>query len=89
LAWILELETGAKKDLAKLDKLVAKRILAFLQERVLSGSDPRRHGQALRGSTLGELWKYRVGAYRIICSIEDERLCVLVVAIGNRREIYR
>jgi mRNA interferase RelE/StbE len=43
----------------------------------------------LKGARLGEFWKYRVGDYRIICSIEDNRLCVLVVVIGNRREVYR
>ena len=46
-------------------------------------------GKALTGSTLGEFWKYRVGEYRIIASIEDHALCVLVVKIGNRREVYR
>ena len=50
---------------------------------------PRSIGEALKGSTLGEFWKYRVGDYRIIASIEDRALCVLVVKIGNRREVYR
>ena len=51
--------------------------------------NPRSIGEALTGSTLGEFWKYRVGDYRVIASIEDRALCVLVVKIGNRREGYR
>jgi mRNA interferase RelE/StbE len=51
--------------------------------------DPRRIGAALTGSTLGNYWKYRVGDYRIIADIQDRRLCVQVVRLGNRREIYR
>lgn len=89
LAWRIELDDGAKKDLAKLDKQVAKRIMAFLRERLASLDDPRSIGEALRGSQFGDFWKYRVGDYRIISSIEDGALRVLVIRIGNRREVYR
>jgi len=89
LAWTVEFEAEARKELAKLDKPVAKRITAFLRERVVALGDPRMLGEALKGPRLGEFWKYRVGDYRIICRLEDGRLCVLVVVIGNRREVYR
>ena len=89
MAWRIELDESAKKDLAKLDKPVAKRIVAFLRERLAQRDDPRSLGEALRGSVLGEFWKYRVGDYRIIASIEDQRLLILVVRIDNRREVYR
>jgi mRNA interferase RelE/StbE len=89
LAWRIEFEAAAVKELAKLDKAVAKRITSFLRERVLSLDDPRSIGEALKGPRLGEFWKYRVGDYRIICRIEDGQLLVLVVRIGNRREVYR
>ena len=51
--------------------------------------NPRSIGEALKGSRLGEFWKYRVGDYRIIASIEDRTVCILIVRIGNRREVYR
>jgi len=63
--------------------------LKFLNERVAKLDNPRSVGQALRGSRLGEFWKYRVGDYRLICRIEDDRLLVLVLRLGHRREIYR
>jgi mRNA interferase RelE/StbE len=89
LAWQIEFDDKAKKDLAGVDKTVAKRITAFLRERVAQLDDPRSIGEALKGSKLGAFWKYRVGDYRIIASIEDDVLRVLVVRIGNRRDVYR
>ena len=89
LAWRIEFEDTALKDLAKLDKQVARRILAFLRERVAVLDDPRSVGEALKGSRLGEFWKYRVGDYRIITNIEDGVMRILVLRVGNRREVYR
>ena len=89
MAWKVELERGAKRDLDKLDPQTARRILVFLRDRVAPLDDPRSLGEALRGSTLGAFWKYRVGAWRIIADIQDDALRVLVVRIGNRREVYR
>jgi mRNA interferase RelE/StbE len=89
MAWKVELDRDAERDLDKLDPQIARHILKFLYERVARLEDPRSIGQALKGSKLGEFWKYRVGDYRIISSIEDAAVRVLVVEIGNRREIYR
>jgi mRNA interferase RelE/StbE len=89
LAWQIEFDQSAKKELAKLDRQVARRLIDFLKSRVLNLRDPRSVGQALRGSTLGEFWKYRVGDFRIIASIQDERMIVLVLRVGNRSDIYR
>lgn len=89
MVWTIKIDDRAKKNLAKLDKPVAKRIITFLRERVATLEDPRSIGEALQGSKLGDFWKYRVGDYRIISRIEDGELCVLVVRIGNRRDVYR
>ena len=89
MAWRIEFEDAALKELAKLDKQVARRILAFLRERVAVLDDPRSVGEALKGSRLGEFWKYRVGDYRIITNIEDGVMRVLVLKVGNRREVYK
>lgn len=89
LAWRIEFTTAAKKELAKLDPPVAKRLVAFLRERLAPLDDPRSLGEALKGARLGAFWKYRVGDYRIIALLEDEALCILVVRVGNRREVYR
>ncbi len=89
MTWKVEFLAQASRDVEKLDRQVARRITRFLFERVARLDDPRSIGQALRGPRFGELWKYRVGDYRVICRIEDDRLLVLVLRLGHRREIYR
>jgi len=89
MVWKVELSTEAERDLRKLDVQHGRRILKFLHERVAQLEDPRSIGGALQGSRLGEFWRYRVGPYRLICKIEDNRLIVLVLRVGHRKEIYR
>ncbi|MGD0097379.1 MAG: type II toxin-antitoxin system RelE/ParE family toxin [Terracidiphilus sp.] len=88
MVWKIDYAETAKKQLRKLGKPVARRILDFMDERVAPSDDPRAMGKALKGP-LGELWRYRVGDYRVICDIQDRVLTVLVLQIGNRREVYR
>ena len=89
MAWRIELDPAAERELDKIDPQMARRILIFLRDRVALLDNPRSTGEALKGSRLGEFWKYRVGDYRIISKIEDGALRILVVKIGNRREVYR
>ena len=89
MAWKIELSPLAQKNLDQLDPQIARRILKFLHERLAPLDNPRSIGEALKGSCLNNFWKYRVGDYRLISSIEDGALQILVVRIGNRREVYR
>ena len=89
MAWKIELDPAAERELDKIDQQTARRILVFLHGRVAALDNPRSIGEALKGSKLGDFWKYRVGDWRIIVSIEDGALRILVVRIGNRREVYR
>lgn len=89
MAYRVELSVAADRELGRLDVQHRKRVLKFLHERVAKLDDPRSVGQALHGSRLGEFWKYRVGDYRLICKIEDDRLLVLVLRFGHRASIYR
>jgi mRNA interferase RelE/StbE len=88
LAWTIEYADTAKGQLRKLDKQTARRILDFMDERIAGLENPRSTGKALTGPQ-GGFWRYRVGDCRVICEIQDSALCVLVVLVGNRREIYR
>ena len=65
------------------------RITRFLRERIAPLENPRAIGEALHGSLLGELWKYRIGDFRVLASIQDKEVTILVVKVGNRREVYR
>ena len=89
MAWRVEFTKHAARDLEKIDRPDRRRILGFLRDRVESSADPRALGEALRGKDLGQFWKYRVGDFRIICEIQDRRVVVVVVRVGNRREVYR
>jgi mRNA interferase RelE/StbE len=89
LAFRVEFDPAALKDLRKLDRAVQQRLVGFLRTRVATLEDPRSLGEALAGARLGSYWKYRVGDWRIICDIQGERIVVRVLRIGNRRQIYR
>ena len=83
----VEFSESARKDLKKLDKYTQKIILIWLNKNLEGCDNPRVHGKPLTANRIGE-WRYRVGDYRIITKIEDNKLIVLVIAIGHRREIY-
>ena len=89
MAWRIELSDLARKNLNQLDSQDARRILVFINERLASLENLSTFGEAPRVSPLGELWKYRVGDYRIISSIEGKTVRIIVVRIGNRRDVYK
>jgi mRNA interferase RelE/StbE len=83
----LKLSKKASRELGKLDRFRAKMILNWLKENVDGCADPRHTGKSLKGR-LREYWRYRVGNYRVICDIQDEKLVVLAVSIGDRKDVY-
>jgi len=89
LAWTIDYTETARKQLRKLDRQTALCIVDFMDERIATQEDPRGTGKALTGPKLGVYWRHRVGDYRIICDIQDRTLRVLVIEIGNRRDICR
>ncbi|MFO7809125.1 type II toxin-antitoxin system RelE family toxin [Thioalkalivibrio sp.] len=88
MSWKIEFDKRVEKDLRALDKQAARWILEYLNERIAPLDDPRRLGKSLSGE-LGEYWRYRVGPYRVIASIDDDRLRVLVVRVADRNTVYR
>ena len=88
MAWKIEFVPAAAKELKKLSRDEAARIIATLQTRIAMLDDPRTLGSALTGD-LGGLWRWRIGDYRVVARIEDERITILVVRIAHRREVYR
>lgn len=89
MAWRIELSPEAEKELEDLDPQAAKRVLIFLRDRLGKSENRERSGAALKGSRFKNLWKYRVGDYRLICKIEEEESKILVLRVGHRKEIYR
>jgi mRNA interferase RelE/StbE len=86
--WRIEITRTAEKQITKLDRPAQKSIQRFLRERLTPADNPRQWGRALQGEKRG-LWRYRVGDYRLICDIQDEKIIVLVLEVGHRKDIYR
>ena len=89
MVWIIKYTESSSKQLKKLDQQTALRVLSYMDERVAVLADPRSLGKNLESPKMGEYWRYRVGDIRVICNIADGQLTVLVIEIGNRREVYR
>ena len=77
----------AQKEFNKLDKSIQKQIQKFLNEFVKS-DNPRQKGYGLKHELSG-LWRYDINDYRVICEIKDDKLIVLAVKLGHRRDVYR
>ena len=87
MAWTIEYDHRALQDLKKLDRGIQREILDYMDTRVAIAEHPRKCGKPLRASKFG-LWRYRVRDYRIICELQENRLLVLVVAVGHRSTVY-
>lgn len=88
MAWRIDFAPDAAKEFRKLPFVTQKRIRDYLRNRVLAAEHPTRFGRALHGPKAG-LWRYRVGDYRVICRLDEERLTMLVLRIGHRSDVYR
>jgi mRNA interferase RelE/StbE len=89
MAWKIRFDPAAERELDKLDRPIASRILKFLTERLALSDNPRSLGAPLTGSKLGDFWKYRIGKYRVIASIEDEAVTILVLKVDKRSDVYK
>jgi mRNA interferase RelE/StbE len=87
-SWRVEISRSAEKQIQKLDRTAQAAIVRFLRERVQAADNPRQWGKPLHGDK-GGLWRYRVGDCRLVCEIQDERVTVLVVRVGHRKDVYR
>ena len=83
----VEFTESAKKQLKKLDIYTQKILLVWLNKNLEGCENPRIHGKPLSANRAGQ-WRYRVGDYRILCDIQDDKIVILVIAIGHRREVY-
>ena len=88
MAWTIEISRTAEKQIKKLDRVAQAAIVRFLRDRLRPAENPRLFGKPLHGDK-GRLWRYRVGDYRLICDIQDEKVVVLVLRVGHRKDIYR
>jgi mRNA interferase RelE/StbE len=86
--WKIEYEGRARKQLKKLDRTAAIRIVRDLEEDLARTGDPRAFGKALVGEWSG-FWRYRIGEYRAIAKIEDDIVTIFIIEVAYRRDVYR
>ena len=77
----------AIKELKKLDKPTRALIFGWIEKNLVGCEDPRRHGKGLTANRSGQ-WRYRVGDYRILAKIQDDKITILVLTVGHRRDVY-
>ena len=87
MAYRVELTKKARKQMRKLDRQVALFLTRWMKENLEGCDNPRRYGDSLTGNHHGQ-WRYRVGDYRIIAEIQDDKVLIMVVTVGHRREVY-
>ena len=83
----IELTERFKKDFRKLDRYTQKIIRAWMNKNLVACENPRQHGKGLTANRSGQ-WRYRIGSYRLIATIDDNKLIVLALSVGHRREVY-
>ena len=89
MAWRIEYAESVQKAIRRLDRQIRQRLREFLEVRLSPMDNPRQLGAAVQGTRYRNLWRYRVGNYRVIAEIDDERVCILVVRVAHRRDAYR
>ena len=87
MRYTVEYSLRAVKDLKKLDKYTASLILGWIEKNLVDCENPRQHGKGLTANRSGQ-WRYRVGDYRILADIQDEKIVILILEVGHRRDIY-
>ena len=83
----VEYSKDAQRDIKKLDKPMRNRIKSYILNNLEGCENPRLRGKPLVGNLRGN-WSYRVGNYRIIAKIEDDKILINIVEVGHRGDIY-
>jgi mRNA interferase RelE/StbE len=86
--WKLQLSERANKDLEKLSQTTKERIIQYFEKTLLNQDNPKMKGKALSGHLVGQ-WCYRIGTYRVLTKIQDEKMIILAISLGHRKEIYK
>lgn len=86
-AYQVELSERFKKEFRKLDKYTQKILRGWIDKNLVGTTDPRRHGKSLRANRSGQ-WQYRIGNYRLLCQMQDDKLIILALSVGHRREVH-
>ena len=88
MSYSVETTTRFDREFKKLDRYTQRMIKAWIEKNLVGCADPRVHGKGLTANRSGQ-WRYRIGDYRLICLIEEDKLVILALSVGHRSEIYK
>lgn len=88
MKYVVETTSRFDKEFKKLDNYTKRIIKSWIEKNLVNCEDPRQNGKALTGNKKGK-WRYRIGDYRIICDIQDDKMVILALNVGHRKEIYQ
>ena len=88
MSYAVETTERFDREFKKLDRYMQRMIKSWIDKNLVGCENPRTHGKGLTANRSGQ-WRYRIGDYRLICLIQDERLVILALSVGHRKEIYR
>ena len=88
MTWRIETTARFDREFKKLDRYTQRMVKAWIEKNLVNCSDPRAHGKGLTSNRNGQ-WRYRIGDYRLICLIEDNKLVILALSVGHRSEVYK
>ena len=87
MSWHIETTARFDREFKKLDRYTQRMLKAWIEKHLVGCDDPRVYGKGLTANRSGQ-WRYRIGDYRMICLIEEEKLIILALSIGHRSSIY-
>ncbi len=87
MTYKVETTTRFDREFKKLDRYTQRMIKAWIEKKLINCINPRQHGKGLTANRSGQ-WRYRIGDYRLICEINDNRLVILALSVGHRRDVY-
>lgn len=88
MKYTVEYTKRAIKQLKKLDKQTSALLLGWIEKKLVDCDNPRQFGKGLTANRKGE-WRYRIGDYRLVADIQDDKIVILILNIGHRRDIYK
>ncbi|HIT33487.1 MAG TPA: type II toxin-antitoxin system RelE/ParE family toxin [Candidatus Faecousia intestinigallinarum] len=88
MRYTVETTDQFEREFRKLDKYTQRMLKSWIQKNLVNCEDPRARGKGLTANRSGQ-WRYRIGDYRLICQIEDDRLVILALSVGHRRDVYQ
>lgn len=87
MKYCVETTTRFEREFKKLDRYTQKMIKSWIDKNLVNCENPRQLGKGLTANRSGQ-WRYRIGDYRLIADIQDDKIVILLLSVGHRSVVY-